>query len=176
MFKSLKSLFSKSSSKSEETIEDPKNNRQQRTSELGQEIIKEHEGLRLIGYLPTPNDVPTIGWGSTSIDGRKVVLGEEITIEQAQRQFENDLERFENSIVTLVHVPLTQNQFDALVSFVYNIGEGAFRSSTMRRMLNSGDYQSAADQFPRWNKQAGKVLSGLTKRRLQERELFLKQE
>ena len=67
-----------------------------------------------------------------------------------------------------------QNQFDALSSLVFNIGEGGFSSSTLLRLLNSKDYEGAANQFPRWNKQKGRVLNGLTKRRQEERQLFLK--
>lgn len=71
-------------------------------------------------------------------------------------------------------VPLSQNQFDALVSLVYNIGETAFSNSTLLKKLNAKDYQGAADQFPRWNKGGGQVLKGLVRRRADERDLFLK--
>jgi len=148
---------------------------QMKTGERGQKLIKEFESLRLIGYLPTPDDVPTIGWGSTKIFGRKVVLGESVTIEQAQEQFEKDLSIFEDVINQKVKSPLTQNQFDALVSFVYNIGGTNFSNSTLLKLLNSTKhpYVEAAEQFLRWNKQAGKVLKGLTRRRQAEKDLFL---
>lgn len=147
-----------------------------KTSKAGQDIIKQFEGLRLVGYMPTPNDVPTCGYGSTRIHGRKVILGEHITIEEAQEQLELDLLQFEDVINNSVKTPLTQNQFDALVSFTYNVGSGNFKSSTLLKLLNAGNYKGAADQFVRWNKQAGKELPGLTKRRLMEKDLFLKKD
>lgn len=145
-------------------------------SKKGQDLIKEFESLRLEGYLPTPDDVPTIGWGSTSIFGRKVKLNESITVEQAQEQFDKDLEIFEDAINDLVKVTVNQNQFDALVSFVYNIGATNFSKSTLLKLLNQSKYQEASEQFLRWNKQAGKVLKGLTRRRQAEKDLFLSEE
>ncbi|KQD16250.1 lysozyme [Acinetobacter baumannii] len=71
-------------------------------------------------------------------------------------------------------MPLTQNQFDALVSLAYNIGSGAFKGSTLLKLLNKGDYKGAADQFLVWNKAGGKVMKGLVRRREAERALFLK--
>jgi lysozyme len=144
-----------------------------RTSQKGQDLIKNFESLRLEGYLPTPNDVLTIGYGSTEIFGRKVKLNESISIEQAQEQFEKDLSIFEDVIHNTVKVQINQNQFDALVSFVYNIGGTNFSKSTLLRLLNENKYEEAADQFLRWNKQAGKVLNGLTRRRQAEKDLFL---
>jgi len=132
-------------------------------------MIKEHEGLRLNAYLPTPNDVPTIGYGHT----KGVKLGMTITKAQAEQFLKEDLIWVDNAIARLVKVSLNQNQYDALGSLIYNIGEGAFQTSTLLRKLNSGDYQGAADQFLRWNKQKGKVLNGLTTRREKERVLFL---
>ena len=139
----------------------------------GDALIKDFESLKLTGYLPTPNDVPTIGWGSTNIFGRKPIIGETITIEQAQVQFDLEIAEKANAVNDAVKVPLTQNQFDALVSFAYNVGIGALRSSTLLKLLNQSKYAEAADQFLRWDKQAGKVLKGLTRRRIAERELFL---
>ena len=104
----------------------------------------------------------------------KVKKGDKCTLEQAKEYFAHDLKRFESSVNNLVKVPLTQNQFDALVSLTYNIGSGNFASSTLLKKLNAKDYQGAADQFPRWNKAKGKVLNGLTRRRAAERALFLK--
>lgn len=132
--------------------------------------IKEHEGLRLQAYLPTPNDVWTIGYGHTSTAKRGMV----ITEEQAEALLRKDIAWVEEAINTKVVVPLNQNQYDALASLIYNIGAGAFGKSTLLRMLNAGDYKGAADQFLRWDKQKGKTLRGLTRRRQEERELFLK--
>ncbi|MNE73430.1 Lysozyme RrrD [compost metagenome] len=96
-----------------------------------------------------------------------------ISKEQAERMLLNDVQCFEPEIERLVGVPLTQNQWDALVSFTYNLGSANLGSSTLRRLLNAGDYAADADQFPRWNKAGGKVLAGLTRRREAERSLFL---
>lgn len=85
----------------------------------------------------------------------------------------NDVQRFEPEIERLVTVPLSQNQWDALVSFTYNLGAANLEWSTLLRKLNAGDYAAAADQFPRWNKGGGKVLVWLVRRRAAERDLFL---
>lgn len=133
------------------------------------DMIKEHEGLRLEAYLPTPNDVWTIGYGHTSTAKKDMVISEE----QAETLLRQDIAWVEDAINKNVVVSLTQNQYDALASLVYNIGAGAFAKSTLLRMLNMGDYAGAAEQFGRWNKQKGKVLNGLTRRREEERKLFL---
>lgn len=134
-----------------------------------EQLIKEWEALRLEAYKPTPNDVWTIGWGHTAT----AKPGMTITKAQAQKLFEKDTAWAVNAVNREVNVGLNQNQFDALVSFVFNIGETAFRKSTLLRKLNAGDYEGAANEFPRWNKQAGKVLRGLVRRRAHEQELFL---
>lgn len=141
-------------------------------SKEGIKFIQRFEDLKLKSYLPTPDDVWTIGYGTTRINGRSVVEGEEITKTQAEEYFKDDILKFEKAINDLVKVELTQNKFDALVSFVYNIGVGAFSKSTLLKKLNSGDYAGASREFKRWNKQAGKVLRGLTKRRNEEAEMF----
>ena len=133
------------------------------------ELIKESEGLRLEAYLPTPNDVYTIGYGHTKTAKKGMV----ITLVGAEALLLHDLAWVEAALKKHVKVPLTQNQYDALASFVYNLGETNFKNSTLLKMLNKGDYQGAADQLPRWNKQKGKVLKGLTIRRNHERDLFL---
>ncbi len=134
------------------------------------EPIKRHEGLRLRAYLPTPNDVPTIGWGHT----KGVRLGQEISLPEAQRLIEKDVAWVKRVIDGAVKVPLGPNQVSALYSFVFNLGGSNFRKSTMLRKLNAGDYVGTANEFKRWNKQKGKVLRGLTKRRAHEAELFRK--
>ncbi len=93
---------------------------------------------------------------------------------QADSALISDLAQCERAVNRLVKVTLTQNQFDALVSFVFNVGSGNLQSSTLLRKLNSGDYKGAADEFLRWNKAAGKVMNGLVARRTAEREFFLK--
>ena len=134
------------------------------------ELIKESEGLRLEAYLPTPNDVWTIGYGHT----KTAKKGMKITLAGAEALLHQDLAWVEAAIDTYVQVPLNQNQYDAIASFIYNVGATAFRKSTMLKLLNVGDYDGAANQFPRWNKQKGKVLNGLTKRRQEEKTLFKK--
>lgn len=133
-------------------------------------LIKESEGLRLTAYLPTPNDVWTIGYGHT----KTAKPGMRITEAGAEELLKHDLAWVEAALKQYVKVPLTQNQYDALASFVYNLGATNFKKSTLLKMLNKGDYKGAADQLLRWDKQKGKVLRGLTIRRNHERDLFLK--
>ena len=141
------------------------------TSPSGRALIESFEGYRAEAYLPTPNDVPTIGYGHT----HDVRLGDVCTRDQADAFLAEDLSAAELVIECKVTVPLNQNQFDALVSFVFNVGAGNFESSTLLRVLNMGNYSGAADELLRWNKQGGVVLQGLVNRREKERELFLTQ-
>jgi len=131
-------------------------------------LIKSYEQCRLRAYLPTPDDVWTCGWGSTKGVTQDTVW----TQEEADARFLEDAVEAEACVNGSVTVPLTQNEFDALVSLVFNIGCGAFRGSTLLRLLNQSDYDGAAGQFKRWNKQAGKELAGLTSRRAKEAALF----
>lgn len=135
--------------------------------------IKEHEGLRLKAYKDSVG-VWTIGYGDTGPD---VVEGLVITKEQAENRLRKRLREFEGYVLKYVRVGLNQNQFDALVSLVYNIGPTNFSSSTLLKKLNAGDYQGAADQFLVWNKGRvnGKlvVIKGLSNRRTAERQLFM---
>lgn len=133
----------------------------------GLALIRSYEQLRLVAYLPTPDDVPTIGWGHT----KGVAMGLTCTPEQADVWLDEDCDWAEGA-VNAVDVSLSQDQFDALVSLVFNIGAPNFTTSTIRRMLVGGDYTGAAGQFKRWNKQKGKVLNGLIRRRAEEEELF----
>lgn len=132
------------------------------------DLIKKHEGLRLKAYLPTPNDVWTIGYGHT----RDVRPGQVISQSQAEDFLRQDLDWVENSLNKSVKVPLKQNQYDALASLVYNIGATNFQSSTLLRKLNTGDYKGASEQFLVWNKQKGRTLKGLVKRRQEEKDYF----
>lgn len=138
------------------------------------DAIRGHEGLRLVAYLDSVG-VWTIGYGDTGPD---VVKGLVITKAQAEERLRGRLREFEGYVNRLVKVELTQNQFDALVSLVYNIGPTNFSTSTLLRKLNASDYLGAADQFPVWNKgRVGRklvVINGLTNRRREERELFLR--
>jgi GH24 family phage-related lysozyme (muramidase) len=138
----------------------------------GLRLIKSFEGLRLEAYLDAVG-VWTIGYGTT----RGVQPGMKITQAQAEQFLMQDLETFETAVTDLVNVPLNDDQFSALVSFTYNVGEGAFAGSTLLTLLNQRNYQGAADQFLLWNKGNGGVeLAGLTRRRKAERSLFLGQD
>lgn len=141
------------------------------TSKKGLEFIADVEGNKLHSYLDT-GGVWTIGVGHTSDAGFKVGPNQQITYDKSMELLAIDAKEAEDAINRLVKVPLTQNQFDALVSFVFNLGEGQFAASTLLRKLNAKDYVGAADQFPRWNKDNGKEVLGLTKRRHLEQSVF----
>jgi len=134
----------------------------------GLRLLKSFEGLRLEAYLD-PVGIWTIGYGTTS----GVFPGQRITEVQAEEFLKRDLRRFEAAVTDLVTVPLNADQFSALVSFTYNVGEGAFAGSTLLRLLNQRNYRGAAEQFQRWNLGDGVELAGLTRRRRAERALFL---
>lgn len=134
----------------------------------GLELIKSYEKCRLKAYLPTPADVPTIGWGKTS----KVSMGDTCTQDQADAWFLEDIDWVEKCVNKAVAAQLTQNEFSALCSLCFNIGCKAFSGSTLVRLLNNGDFDGASAQFLRWDKQAGQVLDGLTRRRREEVVLF----
>ena len=138
-----------------------------KTSQSGIELIKSFEGCRLEAYK-CPAGIWTIGYGHTA----GVEKGQKITQEQAETFLKQDLKRFENVINEVVRVAITQNQFDALVSFTYNVGIGALKTSTLLRLLNSADYIGAAEQFDRWVFAGQIKLAGLVRRRKAERELF----
>ena len=151
-----------------------------RISDQGIVLIKEFEGLYLTAYYQCSAGVLTIGWGCT--DG--VQPGQRITKAQAEAMLRAELSKFEAGVDRLVKVPLSQSEFDALVSFAYNVGlgEGAvppgikpsgLKHSTLLSKLNRGDRLGAAAEFPRWNKINGKPSNGLTRRRLAEQKLFL---
>lgn len=123
-----------------------------------------HEGYRPVAYLPTPNDVQTIGFGTTE----GVKPGDKITPERALMRLLGDANKFEQAVKRCADVPLFQHEFDAYVSLTYNIGSGAFCGSTLVRKLKAGDYEGACKEILRWDKQAGRVLPGLTKRRQDE--------
>jgi len=131
------------------------------------ELIRAFEGLELKAYK-CPAGVLTIGYGHT----KTVTAGMVITEEEAEALLREDLLWVEETINNKVTVPLTQSQYDALASFIYNVGSGAFTKSTLLRKLNTGDYVGASAEFKRWNKADGRVLKGLVRRRKAEQELF----
>jgi lysozyme len=134
----------------------------------GMDLIRAHEGCRLKAYR-CPAGVWTIGYGHTGAD---VAEGQYITQDEAERILAADVAGFTRAVLSLVHVPINQNELDALVSFAFNVGEGNLRTSTLLRKLNAGDRAGAANEFQRWNKSAGRVLAGLVSRRSDEAELF----
>jgi len=140
-----------------------------RTNRQGLDLILGSETLRLEAYL-CPAKVWTIGYGHTGPD---VHPGLTITEAQADALFQADLGTFEACVEDLIAVPISGNQFSALVSFAYNVGGQALRDSTLLIKLNNGDYDGAAAEFKRWNRSRGRVLGGLTVRREAERDLFL---
>lgn len=125
------------------------------------------EGCKLTSYKD-PVGIWTIGVGHT---GPEVVAGMRISAEEADRILAADLARFESAVERLCPVT-TQNQFDALVSFSFNVGEGNLSSSTLRRLHNDKQYAAACNEFKKWNKAGGKVLAGLTRRREGEAEVY----
>lgn len=136
-------------------------------SQKGIDLIKSFEGCRLETYKCSAN-VNTIGYGTT----KGVVPGMKISLLEAEEMLKIDLAYFERWVEKLIEVDLTQNQFDALVSFTYNLGEGALKNSTLRKFLNNKRYDLVPGQFLRWNKAGGKILNGLTRRREAEAKMF----
>ena len=144
-------------------------------SENGLNLIKKFEGLSLKPYLCSAG-IPTIGFGNTFYENmKKVTLQDETITEERADSLFNFLvtTNFVNVVNRLVIVDINQNQFDALVSFVYNLGSGNFEKSTLLKKVNQEDFIGASLEFEKWNRASGKVLNGLTKRRLAEKELFL---
>lgn len=144
------------------------------TSKTGIDLITSFEDIKLNAYDDGVG-VWTIGKGTTVYpNGVKVKKGDVCTMDQAKAYFAHDLKRFENAVNSALTVVVNQNQFDALVSLAYNIGEKAFKTSTLVELLNANKFTAAADQFLVWNKGGGKVMKGLVRRRAAEAELFLK--
>lgn len=142
----------------------------------GERLIKSFEGLELEAYPdPGTGGKPiTIGYGATlDLNGKPFKLGDRITIGQAERLFDKDTDRFEAAVERLAPVA-TDNQFAALVSFAYNVGEGdgGLETSTLLRLHNAGDYEGAAGQFGRWIYAKGRAMKGLVRRREAEADLY----
>jgi lysozyme len=136
-------------------------------SEEGISLIKKFEGCELRSYQDAV-DVWTVGYGHT----KDVKPGQMITKEEAEEMLIEELTEYCSYVETAVEVPLHQNQFDALVSWTYNLGPTNLNSSTMLKKLNAGEYEDIPEQIKRWNKAGGKVLPGLERRRLAESLLF----
>jgi len=140
-------------------------------SHNGIEFLKDAEGFRDKAYRDSVG-VWTVGYGTTRIYGKPVEAGQTCTQNEAELWLTADTASVQTAINRSVRAPLRQNQYDALVSFVYNIGIQAFQNSTMLKKLNAGDYSGAAAEFPRWDKAGGQVIPGLHSRRLREQSLF----
>lgn len=138
------------------------------TSNTGIELIKRFEGCRLNAYQDSVG-VWTVGYGHT----KNVKKGMLITQDQADKFLKEDLKVYENYVKTYVSYNINQNQFDALVSFTYNVGGGNLQKSTLLFYLNQGKITFAANEFDKWTYAGGKKLTGLVNRRKAEKELFL---
>lgn len=140
-----------------------------KTSSNGLSIIKEFEGLRLESYL-CPAKVWTIGYGHTEHAKPNMVINER----EAEEYLLLDVQWAEDAVNSLVKTVLTQNQFDALVSFVFNIGRPKFKRSTLLIYINANKMLEASKEFDKWVYAKGTLLNGLVRRRQNEKELFLK--
>lgn len=139
-----------------------------RISQNGLDLIKHFEGMEPKAYR-CPAGVLTIGYGST---GKHVKPGMTITEAEAEALLRKDVGRFEDAVGKLVRVKLDQDEFDALVSFAFNLGAGNLAESTLLKKLNAADFGGAYKEFGKWTKAAGKTLPGLVKRRAAEAALF----
>lgn len=141
-------------------------------SPTGLQFIKNYEGCRLTAYKPVLTEQYwTIGWGHYGAD---VIKGSTITQFQADSIFYNDIQKYVTGVNNLLKIDVSQNQFDALVSFAYNCGIGGLQNSYLLQYVNRGKFQAAADEFPKFCHGAGGVvLQGLLTRRNKEREIFL---
>ncbi|MBB5709694.1 lysozyme [Sphingomonas xinjiangensis] len=131
------------------------------------DLIKAFEGCKLRAYTCSAG-VPTLGWGATGPD---IKLGMVWTQKQAADRLASDVAKFADGVAKIAG-DCSQGQFDALVSFAFNCGLAALKSSTLLRKHISGDHAGAAKEFLRWNKAGGKVLAGLTRRRAAEAKLY----
>ena len=136
-------------------------------SQEGLSLIKKFEGCELEAYRCAAN-VLTIGYGST----KGVKEGDTITQEEADNLLLHEMNEYEGYINEIVNDPLDQNQFDALCSWVFNLGPKNLSESTLLRVLNDGKYDEVPEQIVRWNKAGGQVLKGLVKRRQAEADMF----
>jgi len=141
-------------------------------SKNGLSLTENFEGLRLTAYPdPATNGDPwTIGYGHT---GPEVHKGMTITQEQAEELLMQDVKKAAATVNAKVTTDITQEEFDALVDFVFNVGAGNFNASTLLKKVNAGDIHGAADEFLKWDMAAGKHMVGLLKRRHAEAEEFL---
>ena len=139
----------------------------------GENLIKKFESCKLTAYKADKSEkYYTIGYGHYGADVKK---GMKISKVTAEKLFDNDIKYFEASVNSCLKVKVTQSMFNALVSFCYNVGFGAFKSSTLLKYVNKKQFKKASNEFKKWNKCGGKVLKGLVKRRLLEKIEFERQ-
>ncbi len=141
-----------------------------KTTSRGLDLIKEFESFSPVPYL-CPAGYWTNGWGHLLV-GAKETWPESISQEDAEVQLAGDIYRAERSVGRLVRVHLSPEQFDALVSFTFNLGGGALQRSTLRALVNREEHDEVLDEFPRWVRAGGRVLKGLVRRRLREAWLY----
>ena len=135
----------------------------------GAALIKSFERLALVGY-PDEGGIPTAGWGHTGPD---VVIGQAYDLTQAEIWFVRDTQEAVAAVNRSLAVPVSQEQFDALAAFTFNVGIGAEAHSTLLRLVNAGDMARAAAEFPKWDHVDGIVSPGLARRRAAEQALFM---
>ncbi len=143
----------------------------------GEKFLHDREAYRSKPYLDS-GGVPTIAFGNTTYaDGRRVTMMDRpVTEAEALALFKTVIVRYEKAVNNAIKVPMTQNEFNAMVALCYNIGTGAFAKSTLVKLMNSNSPKAdVAAQFLRWNKDNGKVVKGLTNRRALEAALFMEQ-
>ena len=139
----------------------------------GEKLIKQFESCKLTAYkADNAEKYYTIGWGHYGADVKKDM---KISKEAADKLFRNDIKYFETSVNSCLKVKVTQSMFNALVSFTYNVGFSAFKTSTLLKYVNKKQFTKASNEFKKWNKCGGKVLKGLVKRRLLEKTEFERQ-
>jgi lysozyme len=144
-----------------------------KTNEAGLDLIKHYEGRRLTSYL-CPAQVWTVGYGAIRyFDGEPVPPNVTITEQEADDLLRRDLIDTEDFVSRLIRVPLTENQFSATVSLVFNIGAGNFQRSQIRQRINRKNYDGAASIWWQWRRGGGRILPGLVKRRESERQLWM---
>ncbi len=136
-------------------------------NDAGLKLIKEYEGCKLKAYLDAVH-VWTIGYGHTG----GCYGGRVITQEEADELLKSDIESFEEQVDNLIDIVVNENQYSAIIAFVFNLGAHAFKNSTLLVKLNEGDFAGAAKEFLRWNKAGGLAMPGLTRRRQAEKDLF----
>ena len=142
-----------------------------RITQTGLDLIKQFEGFSPTVYI-CPAGYPTIGYGHVVKPNEWQQFASGITPEQAEALLRQDVQTFERAVLHLITVPLTDRQFDALVSFTFNLGAGALQRSTLRRKVNRGDHAAVPAEFRKWVWAGGRKLEGLVRRREIESMLY----